>query len=170
MRAPGTPRDSRGRCYERELGPPLEPVLDALDPAGGVAGMLPGLSDHREDELGYLRTSGSYEASRVYHALTRECIRALNGGEGDRSSSWTMCSGRIERRWTSCPTWQNVSTARGSCWSSPTGGSMLPSFEWLEQLADRRRGEHPEPEPPLAGRPGVSWAACRPGPLAGCLR
>jgi DNA-binding SARP family transcriptional activator/predicted ATPase len=73
----------RGRCYERELGPPLEPVLDALDPAGGVAGMLPGLSDHREDELGYLRTSGSYEASRVYHALTRECIRrSCNGGEG----------------------------------------------------------------------------------------
>jgi len=26
-----------GRCYERELGPPLEPIMDALDPVARVA-------------------------------------------------------------------------------------------------------------------------------------
>lgn len=71
-----------GRCYERELGPPLEPILDALDPAVGVAEMLPELSDHREEELGYWRVGGSYDASRVYRALARECIeRTRNGDE-----------------------------------------------------------------------------------------
>jgi predicted ATPase/DNA-binding SARP family transcriptional activator len=71
-----------GRCYERELGPPLEPVLDALAPASDIMEMSPELSDRREEELGYRRPGGSYDASRVYHALARECIgRTRNGGE-----------------------------------------------------------------------------------------
>jgi DNA-binding SARP family transcriptional activator len=71
-----------GRCYERELGPPLEPVLDALDQETDVAETFPELSNHREEELGYLRISRSHDASRVYHALTRACIRrSCNGGE-----------------------------------------------------------------------------------------
>lgn len=72
-----------GRCYERELGPPLEPILDTLAPETGVAGMLHELSDQvREEDLDYSRTNASYEASRVYHALTRAYIRrSRSGGE-----------------------------------------------------------------------------------------
>ena len=70
-----------GRCYERELGPPLEPVLDALAPVTDVAGLFPELSDHREEKLGYRRADESYDASRVYHALARECIRRTRNGD-----------------------------------------------------------------------------------------
>ncbi|MGF1473374.1 MAG: BTAD domain-containing putative transcriptional regulator, partial [Rubrobacteraceae bacterium] len=70
-----------GRCYERELGPPLEPVMDALAPASDLVEMLPGLSDRRE-ELGYVRSGRAYDASSVYHALARECIRLAHDGDG----------------------------------------------------------------------------------------
>jgi len=64
-----------GRCYERELGPPLEPVLDALEGAVDVAGASPEAPDHQEKDLGYQRTGESRDAARFHHALTREIIR-----------------------------------------------------------------------------------------------
>lgn len=70
-----------GRCYERELGPPLEPVLDALNLETSVTEILPGLFDHREEEIGYGRAGESYDASRVYRALFGECIRRARSGD-----------------------------------------------------------------------------------------
>ena len=71
-----------GRCYERELGPPLEPVLDALGQVAGADEVLPGWSDSREEDLGYVWARGSYDASRVYNALSRECIGRAHNGNG----------------------------------------------------------------------------------------
>ncbi|MBA2692481.1 MAG: tetratricopeptide repeat protein [Rubrobacter sp.] len=70
-----------GRCYERELGPPLEPVLDALEGTVDVAGMLPEAPDREEKELGYLRTGESRDDARFHHALTREIIRTSRDGK-----------------------------------------------------------------------------------------
>ena len=60
------------RCYERELSPPLEPVMEALEPLPDVARMmleLPGSDlDHRPG-------GGSYDVTRIYRALTGELIR-----------------------------------------------------------------------------------------------
>lgn len=72
-----------GRCYERELGPPLEPVLDALGKVAGVAEMLPEWSDRREEDPGHVRAGGSHDASRIYHVLSRECIERTRNGGGE---------------------------------------------------------------------------------------
>jgi DNA-binding SARP family transcriptional activator/predicted ATPase len=72
-----------GRCYERELGPPLEPVLDALDGAVDVAGLSPEAPERQEKELGYLWAEESRATARFYHALTREILReSRTGGHG----------------------------------------------------------------------------------------
>ena len=61
-----------GRCYERELGPPLEPVIEALEPLGDVGQIMRELSgselDHRSGIL-------SYDATRMHRALTGRLIR-----------------------------------------------------------------------------------------------
>ncbi|MDQ4042476.1 MAG: AAA family ATPase [Actinomycetota bacterium] len=53
-----------GRCYERELGPPLEPVMDALElPIG-------------EEEPIYLCEAEPYDNSaRIYDTLTRKLVQ-----------------------------------------------------------------------------------------------
>src|SRR5215203_5151714 len=62
-----------GRCYERELGPPLQPVTEALGQTTESGDVVSALSDHRD-------TGGSWEANpygvaRIYQALTEELIR-----------------------------------------------------------------------------------------------
>ena len=65
-----------GRCYERDLGPPLEPVTDALGPLAETDATL---SDRREEEVSYLWTAKPYDVTRIYHTLTRELIRESRG-------------------------------------------------------------------------------------------
>jgi len=61
-----------GRCYERELGPPLEPVMEALKPLPHVGRMILELSG---SELYPRPGAGSHNTSRMYQALTDELIR-----------------------------------------------------------------------------------------------
>jgi len=68
-----------GRCYERELGPPLEPVTEALDPVVDVGEMASGASDRHGEEVTYLWTAKPYDATRIYHTLTRELVRESRG-------------------------------------------------------------------------------------------
>lgn len=69
----------RGRCYERELGPPLEPVMDALGRvehvADAVSGMSERMSETHEGDSGHPWTDKPYGAARVYHELTGKLIR-----------------------------------------------------------------------------------------------
>ncbi|MDX6379782.1 MAG: hypothetical protein QOI57_806 [Rubrobacteraceae bacterium] len=58
-----------GRCYERELGPPLEPVTDALGPS---ARSLLGIPD---EKFGYEQKVGMEGDAWVYSALVGELIR-----------------------------------------------------------------------------------------------
>lgn len=67
-----------GRCYERELGPPLEPVTDALGPLAAQERATP---DTPEEDFGYggkLETDGD---GRVYRSLFRELIRRSREAE-----------------------------------------------------------------------------------------
>lgn len=71
-----------GRCYERELGPPLEPVTEALglhpsedETNSQIAGL--------EEESRYLWRAELHEGSaRIYGALTR---RVIQESRGDRN-------------------------------------------------------------------------------------
>jgi predicted ATPase/DNA-binding SARP family transcriptional activator len=61
-----------GRCYERELGPPLEPVMDALEPLRDVGEAIfgpPGSEPDRRADF------GSYEGTRVFRALAARLMR-----------------------------------------------------------------------------------------------
>lgn len=62
----------QGRCYERELGPPLEPVMDALEPLSGTGEAMLGPSSSEPD-----RRSGSdpNEGTTVYRMLAAELVR-----------------------------------------------------------------------------------------------
>lgn len=65
----------RGRCYERELGPPLEPVTEALGHAETVAEVVPELFEtHGEAELSPW-TDRPRSAARLYHELTGRLLR-----------------------------------------------------------------------------------------------
>jgi predicted ATPase/DNA-binding SARP family transcriptional activator len=65
-----------GRCYERELGPPLEPVTEALGPVVDVDEVISGASERLGEEVGYAWTAKAYNVTRIYHTLTRELVRA----------------------------------------------------------------------------------------------
>lgn len=69
-----------GRCYERELGPPLEPVTEALGAVADVGDMVSGEADRYEEEIHYLWTAKPYDITRIYHMLTRKLIRESRGG------------------------------------------------------------------------------------------
>ena len=64
-----------GRCYERELGPPLEPVTEALGPMADLGETVSGASDRHEEEVGYLWTDKPYDVTRIYHTLTRKLVQ-----------------------------------------------------------------------------------------------
>jgi DNA-binding SARP family transcriptional activator len=70
-----------GRCYERELGPPLEPITEALGPSPATAETAPGMLLPAEKELGYPREAEPYDGTRAYRALTRELVRRSRGHE-----------------------------------------------------------------------------------------
>ena len=61
-----------GRCFERELGAPLEPVLDALE---SLPTMDDALTQVPDSERGYQQEAEPHDTARVYRALTRELVR-----------------------------------------------------------------------------------------------
>lgn len=65
-------RTLAGRCYERELSPPLEPVIEALEPLPDVGWMM---LESSGSELDHRPGERSYGATRIYRALTDELIR-----------------------------------------------------------------------------------------------
>jgi DNA-binding SARP family transcriptional activator len=64
-----------GRCYERELGPPLEPIADALGPLPAAEEAVLGLLPPGGKEHGYPREAEPYDGTRAYRTLTRELVR-----------------------------------------------------------------------------------------------
>lgn len=72
-----------GRCYERELGPPLEPVTEALGLHPSAAETNPRIAGS-EEESSYLWRSELHEGSaRIYGALTRRVIQESRGDDRD---------------------------------------------------------------------------------------
>jgi DNA-binding SARP family transcriptional activator len=69
-----------GRCFERELGAPLEPVLDALESLPAMDDTLTSIPD---PEPGYLHESGQHGSARVFRPLTRELVRESQRSEHD---------------------------------------------------------------------------------------
>jgi DNA-binding SARP family transcriptional activator len=65
-----------GRCYERELGPPLEPVTDAFEPY--VESPL----GHPREKFGYQQKAGAEEGAWAHGALVGELIRLSKDAEG----------------------------------------------------------------------------------------
>ncbi|MBA2713047.1 MAG: AAA family ATPase, partial [Rubrobacteraceae bacterium] len=65
----------RGRCYERELGLPLEPVLDALGQVEHAADVVSEISETHEENSGYPWTDKAHGVARVYYELTGKLIR-----------------------------------------------------------------------------------------------
>lgn len=61
-----------GRCYERELGPPLEPVMEALETLPGTGEAMLGSPGSEPD---YRPGFDSYEGTRVYRMLAAELIQ-----------------------------------------------------------------------------------------------
>ena len=70
------------RCYERELGPPLEPITEALGQAAETDDVVSALSDHREDDSGGPWEANPYGVSRIYQVLARALIRDSEGERG----------------------------------------------------------------------------------------
>ena len=64
-----------GRCYERELGPPLEPVMNALSQVADREEMFPEMPHSGAEKPGYFSEAEPHDGTRVYQALTREFIR-----------------------------------------------------------------------------------------------
>jgi predicted ATPase/DNA-binding SARP family transcriptional activator len=64
-----------GRCYERELGPALEPISDALGPLPGTGEAASEMLVVAEKELGYPSQAEPHDGARAYRALTRELVR-----------------------------------------------------------------------------------------------
>lgn len=65
----------RGRCYERELGPPLEPVMEALGQMEDLVGVVSEVSGRDGEDSGHPWTDKPHGAARVYHELTGKLIR-----------------------------------------------------------------------------------------------
>ena len=72
-----------GRCYERELGPPLEPVTEAFGSMADPGAMVSGTFDRREEEVSFLWTAKPYDVTRIYHSLTRKLVRESRGNGGE---------------------------------------------------------------------------------------
>ena len=68
-----------GRCYERELGSPLEPIMDALESVIDVAKMVSESPQPGAEERNYLREAVPYDNSRIYRVLVRKLIRQSQG-------------------------------------------------------------------------------------------
>jgi predicted ATPase len=102
-----------GRCYERELGPPLEPISDALGPLPAAEEPAPEILLGKEP--GYPREAEPYDGTRAYRTLTRELVRRSREPR-PWFCSWTTFSGLTRRRWVSCLMRRSVSRASGSCW------------------------------------------------------
>jgi len=68
-----------GRCFERELGPPLEPVTDALDQTAKTGDVVSALSDHHDTADSW--EANPYGAARIYQALTEEVVREAERGQ-----------------------------------------------------------------------------------------
>jgi len=64
-----------GRCYERELGPPLEPVLEALGHTADISEMVSEVPYSGGGEPGYRWEDRPYERANVYRVLTEEVTR-----------------------------------------------------------------------------------------------
>ena len=60
-----------GRCYERELGAPLEPLVEALEPLPIVEEMVPETPGAGVAGTGYLLGGRSYDGAHIYRILTR---------------------------------------------------------------------------------------------------
>lgn len=72
-----------GRCYERELGPPLEPVTEALGLHPSADETNPRIAGS-EEESAYLWRSELHEGSaRIYGDLTRRVIQESRGDDRD---------------------------------------------------------------------------------------
>ena len=67
-----------GRCYEIELGPPLEPVMDVLYPVTDPENLVPGF---RHPEPGLSPEAERYNTARIYQTLTRDLVRESRGAE-----------------------------------------------------------------------------------------
>ena len=65
----------RGRCYERELGPPLEPVKEALGQVGHASDTVSEASETYEEDSSHPWIDKPHGAARVYHELTGKLIR-----------------------------------------------------------------------------------------------
>jgi DNA-binding SARP family transcriptional activator/TPR repeat protein len=70
----------RGRCYERDLGPPLEPVMDALGQIEAVADVAPEISDTYEEDPVQPWSEEHQGAARVYRELTGKLLRESPAG------------------------------------------------------------------------------------------
>ncbi len=70
-----------GRCYERDLGPPLEPVTEALGPVADVDEVVSGDSDRHAGEVTHVWTAKPYDVTHIYHTLTRRLVRESRSGE-----------------------------------------------------------------------------------------
>jgi predicted ATPase len=68
-----------GRCYERELGPPLEPIMDALDPVTDMDRIVSEFRQSGAEERDYLWEAVPYDNTRIYRVLVRELIRKSQG-------------------------------------------------------------------------------------------
>ena len=66
-----------GRCYEIELGPPLEPIMDALDPVTETNKTVLGFPQPGVEEPGY--SHEPYNTARIYQTLTSELVRESRG-------------------------------------------------------------------------------------------
>jgi DNA-binding SARP family transcriptional activator len=64
-----------GRCYERELGAPLEPVVEALEPLPVVEEMLPEAPGAGFAEAGYPPGGRPHDDAHVYRILARGVIQ-----------------------------------------------------------------------------------------------
>lgn len=62
----------QGRCYERELGSPLEPVMEALEPLLGAGEAVSGPPGSEPDHRLWGDSQGD---ARVYRRLTAELVR-----------------------------------------------------------------------------------------------
>jgi len=73
-------RTLTGRCYERELGAPLEPVLDALGPVADTDGIVSGASRSGTEDFDLPEQAGAQDGARVYRALAAEVVRQSQDG------------------------------------------------------------------------------------------
>src|SRR3954470_21337751 len=129
-----------GRCYERELGPPLEPVMDALGSLATLDEAVLGFLQPRAEELCYQQEAEPYSSTRIYHALTRKLIQESYSDE---------CKGLVlfvdDLQWADQVTLDFLSYLAKRISSKPL--LLVVSYRredvaefvgWLDHLAERR--------------------------------